>query len=129
MDSVTDQTTATDHSTPTDTVIYHNPRCNTARTALAALREAGIEPTVIKYLDTPPTRDELRSLLEAAGLKPSEAVRRRESVFRELGLGDATEDEILDAMAANPILIERPIVVTAKGTVLARPATRVDDVL
>ncbi|NLG56483.1 MAG: arsenate reductase (glutaredoxin) [Rhodococcus sp.] len=115
--------------TNADTTIYHNPRCGTSRTALAALRDAGIEPTVVKYLETPPSRTELAKLLEAAGLAPSEAIRRKEAVYRELELADATEDQLLDAMAANPILIERPIVVTAKGTVLARPAERVADVL
>ncbi|NLU82648.1 arsenate reductase (glutaredoxin) [Rhodococcus sp. HNM0569] len=109
--------------------IYHNPRCNTSRTALAALRDAGIEPTIVKYLETPPTRDELAALLDAAGLAPSQAIRKKEAVFRELGLADASDDELLDAMAAHPILIERPIVVTDKGTVLARPADRIDAVL
>lgn len=118
-----------DNTTSTAATIFHNPRCGTSRTALAALRDAGIEPTVIKYLETPPTRAELAELLEAAGLKPSEAIRRKELVFGELGLAGATEDQLLDAMASHPILIERPIVVTDKGTVLARPAARIDEVL
>lgn len=84
---------------------------------------------VVKYLDTPPTRDELSKLLDDAGLTPSRAVRRREPLYAELGLADADEQAILTAMAANPILIERPIVVTPKGTVLARPAEAVRAVL
>lgn len=109
--------------------IYHNPRCSTSRNTLKLLQDAGIEPTVVKYLETPPTRDELAGLLDAAGLKPSEAVRRKESLFAELGLADASEDEVLTAMAENPILIERPLVVTDKGTVLARPIEKVRDIL
>lgn len=109
--------------------IYHNQRCNTSRTVLRLIEEAGIEPTVIKYLETPPSRDGLRKLLDDAGLKPSQAVRTRESLYKELGLADATEDELLAAMVDNPILIERPIVVTDKGTVLARPADKVSDIL
>ncbi|NLE80586.1 MAG: arsenate reductase (glutaredoxin) [Rhodococcus sp.] len=109
--------------------IYHNQRCNTSRTVLKMIEESGVEPTVIKYLDTPPSRDGLRKLLDDAGLKPSQAIRKRESVYKELGLADATEDELLDAMVDNPILIERPIVVTDKGTVLARPADKVAEIL
>lgn len=109
--------------------IYHNPRCSTSRTALKLIEEAGIEPTIVKYLETPPSRDGLRKLLDDAGLKPSEAIRKKETVYKELNLSAASEDELLDAMVDNPILIERPIVVTDKGTVLARPADRVDAVL
>ncbi|WP_112300825.1 ArsC/Spx/MgsR family protein, partial [Rhodococcus wratislaviensis] len=87
------------------------------------------EPTVVKYLETPPSRDGLRKLLDDAGLKPSEAIRKKETVFKELGLAEASEDELLEAMVDNPILIERPIVVTDKGTVLARPAEKVREVL
>jgi arsenate reductase len=117
---------ATPHAT-----IYHNPRCSTSRNALAMLREAGIEPTVIKYLETPPSRAELAQLIEDAGLKPSQAVRRREALFAELGLDapDVTEDQILDAMAEHPILIERPIVVTGKGVRLARPIALVNELI
>mgnify|MGYP002652596743 CR=1 FL=1 len=109
--------------------IYHNPRCNTSRTVLRTLTDAGIEPTVVKYLETPPTRAQLTGLLADAGLRPSEAVRTRETLYKELGLAGADEDTILDAMVANPILIERPIVVTTKGTVLARPAEKVNEIL
>jgi len=109
--------------------IYHNPRCSTSRNTLKLLQDEGIDPTVVKYLETPPTRDELSALLDAAGLKPSEAVRRKEALYKELGLAEATEEEVLTAMAENPILIERPLVVTDKGTVLARPIDRVRDIL
>lgn len=109
--------------------IYHNPRCSTSRNTLKVLQEAGIEPTVVKYLETPPSRDGLRKLLDDAGLKPSQAIRRKEPLFAELNLADASEDELIDAMVENPILIERPIVVTDKGTVLARPVDKVREIL
>lgn len=109
--------------------IYHNPRCNTSRTVLKLIQEAGIEPTVVKYLETPPSKDGLRKLLDDAGLTASQAIRKREAVYKELSLKDASEDELIAAMVDNPILIERPIVVTDKGTVLARPADKVREVL
>jgi arsenate reductase len=109
--------------------IYHNPRCGTSRTVLGILTDAGLEPEVVRYLDTPPSRDELRALLDAAGLKPSQAIRRKESVYADLGLETVDEETLLAAMAENPILIERPIVVTDKGTRLARPAETVREIL
>ncbi|QCQ90090.1 arsenate reductase (glutaredoxin) [Rhodococcus sp. SGAir0479] len=117
------------NETATTATIYHNPRCSTSRNTLKLIEEAGLEPTVVKYLETPPTRDELSTLLSDAGLRPSEAVRRKEARFRELGLATASEDELLDAMVAEPILIERPIVVTDRGTVLARPYEKVREIL
>ncbi|MEE2031582.1 arsenate reductase (glutaredoxin) [Rhodococcus chondri] len=109
--------------------IYHNPRCSTSRNTLKVLQEAGLEPTIVKYLETPPSRDALRKLLDDAGLKPSEAIRKKEDLYKELNLADASEEELLVAMVDNPILIERPLVVTDKGTVLARPVDRVRDIL
>ncbi len=109
--------------------IYHNPRCSTSRTVLGIIQESGIEPTVVRYLDTPPSRDGLRKLLDDAGLLPSQAIRKREPKFAELGLAGADEDALLEAMVDNPILIERPIVVTDKGTRLARPADSVREIL
>ncbi|MDJ0393988.1 arsenate reductase (glutaredoxin) [Rhodococcus sp. G-MC3] len=109
--------------------IYHNPRCNTSRAALKLIQQAGIEPTVVRYLETPPTKDGLRKLLDDAGLTASQAIRTKEAVYKELGLKDSSEDELIAAMVDNPILIERPIVVTNKGTVLARPAEKVLDIL
>jgi len=111
--------------------IYHNPRCGTSRNTLALLRHAGIEPTVIEYLKTPPDRATLLRLITDAGLTPRGAVRQKETLFKELGLGDASvsEDTILDAMLAHPTLIERPFVVTEKGTRLSRPSEKVLDIL
>jgi arsenate reductase len=109
--------------------IYHNPRCNTSRTVLKMIEDAGIVPQVIRYLETPPTEDELRTLLADAGLAPRQAVRTRESIYKELELAEADDETLIAAMAAHPILIERPIVVTDKGTVLARPSDKVLAVL
>lgn len=113
----------------THATIYHNPRCSTSRNTLKLLQESGIEPTVVKYLDTPPSREELATLLADAGLKPSEAIRSKEARYKELGLADASEEDLLTAMVENPILIERPLVVTGKGTVLARPVDRVREII
>ena len=111
--------------------IYHNPNCGTSRNVLAMLREAGQEPTVIEYLKTPPSRLALKDLIARAGLTPSQAVRRKQPQFAELGLDKPgiTEDQILDAMAATPILIERPIVVTGKGVRLCRPKEKVLEIM
>ena len=110
-------------------VIYHNPRCSTSRKTLDLLRDNGIEPTVIQYLKTPPSRAELAKMIKDAGIDVRTAVRKRESLYAELNLADASDDELLDAMAANPILIERPFVVTPKGTRLARPIDTVREIL
>ncbi|WHT16774.1 arsenate reductase (glutaredoxin) [Crossiella sp. CA-258035] len=109
--------------------IYHNPRCSTSRNTLARLRESGEEPTVVDYLKTPPTREELAKLIADAGLTPAQAVRRKEKLFTELGLAEADDEALLDAMAEHPILIERPFVVTGKGTRLARPIQNVEEIL
>jgi arsenate reductase len=113
----------------TESVIYHNPRCTTSRKTLDVLRDNGIEPTVIQYLKTPPSRAELVKMIEDAGIDVRAAVRKRESLYDELGLADASDDELLDAMAKHPILIERPFVVTPKGTRLARPIDAVREIL
>ena len=110
-------------------VLYHNPKCSTSRKTLDLLRDNGIEPNVVQYLQTPPTREELVAMIAAAGIEVRAAVRKRESLYAEMGLADATDDELLDAMAANPILIERPFVVTDKGTRLARPIEAVQEIL
>ena len=110
-------------------VIYHNPRCSTSRNALKMLHDNGLEPTVVEYLKTPPTRGQLADMIHDAGIDVRSAVRRREPTYAELGLDDASEDELLDTMAANPILIERPFVVTPKGTRLARPIDIVREIL
>ena len=104
--------------------IYHNPSCGTSRNTLALLRHAGIEPTVIEYLKTPPDRITLLRLLVDAGLTPREAARQKGTPFDELGLGDpsVSDEAIIDAMLAHPILINRPFVVTDLGTRLCVPS-------
>ena len=114
---------------PDETVIYHNPKCTTSRKTLDLLRDNGFEPTIVQYLKTPPSRDELVSMIRDAGIDVRTAVRKREPLYAELNLADATDDELLDAMAEHPILIERPFVVTAKGTRLARPIDAVREIL
>jgi len=109
--------------------IYHNAKCSTSRKTLDLLRDNGIEPEVVLYLVTPPTRAELATMISDAGIEVRSAVRKRESLYTELGLADASDDELLDAMAAHPILIERPWVVTAQGTRLARPIEKVHEIL
>lgn len=110
-------------------VIYHNPRCSTSRKTLDLLRDNGIEPEVVQYLKTPPSRAQLVKMIKDAGIDVRTAVRKRESLYDELGLADASDDELLDAMAEHPILIERPFVVTPKGTRLARPIDAVREIL
>ena len=109
--------------------IYHNPKCSTSRKALQRMRDGGVEPTIVKYLETPPSRVALEKMIADAGIEVRQAVRKRESLYNELDLADATDDELLDAMATNPILIERPFVVTDTGTRLARPVESIDDIL
>jgi arsenate reductase (glutaredoxin) len=110
-------------------VIYHNPKCSTSRKTLDLLRDNGIEPEIVQYLKTPPTRAELVKMIKAAGIDVRTAVRKREALYAELRLADASDDELLDAMAEHPILIERPFVVTPKGTRLARPIDAVREIL
>jgi len=114
-----------------DVTIFHNSRCGTSRNTLAALREAGIEPHVVDYLAQPPSREELKDMIARAGLTPRDAVRSKEAVYAELGLNDpaTTDDALLDAMVAHPILINRPFVVTTKGVRLCRPAELVREIL
>ena len=112
-----------------DNVIYHNPRCSTSRKTLELLRDNGIEPTVVEYLKTPPSRAELARMIRDAGINVRDAVRKNEDVYRELGLDSAGDDELLDAMIANPILIQRPFVITGKGTRLGRPIETVREIL
>jgi arsenate reductase len=114
---------------PGKTVIYHNPKCTTSRKTLDLLRDSGFEPTIVQYLKTPPSRDDLARMIRDAGIDPRAAVRKREPLYAELELADATDDQLLDAMAEHPILIERPFVVTPKGTRLARPIDLVREIL
>jgi arsenate reductase len=111
--------------------IYHNPACGTSRNTLALIRAAGIEPTVIEYLQHPPTREQLATMIAEAGLTVREAIREKGTPYLELGLDypDLTDGQLLDAMIATPILINRPFVVTPLGTRLARPSEAVLDIL
>jgi arsenate reductase len=111
--------------------IYHNPLCGTSRKTLDILREEGADPLVIEYLKCPPSRDELQRLYRRAGITPREGLRAKEPLAAELGLtaNDATDDMILDAMMKHPTLINRPLVETEKGVVLARPQDKVRDIL
>lgn len=110
-------------------VIYHNPRCSTSRKTLDLLRDNGIEPEVVQYLKTPPSRSELVKMIKDAGIDVRKAVRKREALYDELNLAEASDDELLDAMVEHPNLIERPFVVTPKGTRLARPIDAVREIL
>src|SRR3954469_7969185 len=112
-----------------ESVIYHNPKCTTSRKTLDLLRDSGFEPTVIQYLKTPPSRNELVRMIRDAGIDARAAVRKREPLYADLGLADATDGELLRAMAEHPVLIERPFVVTPKGTRLARPIDLVREIL
>ncbi len=111
--------------------IYHNPRCGTSRNTLAMIRNSGEEPVVIEYLKTPPSRAKLVELIAAAGLGVRGIMRAKEALFTELGLADPakTDEALIDAMMAHPILINRPIVVTPLGTRLCRPSEVVLDIL
>lgn len=111
--------------------IFHNPRCGTSRNTLALIRNAGIEPTVVAYLETPPSREQLVQLIAASGLSVRDVMRSKEALCSELGLNDAarTDAELIDAMLTHPVLINRPIVVTELGTRLCRPSELVLDIL
>jgi arsenate reductase (glutaredoxin) len=114
-----------------DIIIYHNAACGTSRNTLAMIRNAGIEPHVIEYLKTPPARALLASLIERMGVSVRSVLREKGTPFHELGLGDAnlTDSQLLDAMMAHPILINRPIVVSPLGVKLCRPSEAVLDLL
>ncbi|MGQ4659410.1 arsenate reductase (glutaredoxin) [Lysobacter sp. F6437] len=114
-----------------DTRLYHNPRCSKSRGTLELLRERGVEPRVIAYLDTPPPADELRGLLAMLDLPARDLLRTGEAEYAELGLADTgkSEDELIDAMARHPRLIERPIFVHGGRAVIGRPPERVLDLL
>lgn len=111
--------------------IYHNPKCGTSRNTLAMIRQSGVEPTVIEYLKTPPSRERLVALIAAMGISPRDLLRQKGTPFDALGLGDEglTDDQLIDAMMAHPILINRPIVETPKGTRLCRPSEVVLQIL
>lgn len=110
-----------------DVIIYHNPVCGTSRNTLALIRNAGVEPHVIEYLKTPPSRTLLKQLLERAGLTVRDILREKGTPFAELNLGDPSlsDDILLDAIEAHPILMNRPLVVSPKGVKLCRPSEAV----
>ena len=111
--------------------IYHNPACGTSRTVLGMLRAKGIEPEIVEYLKNPPKRTEMQKLLAGMGMTPRGVLRRKGTPFDELGLDNPalTSAQLLDALEQHPILMERPIVVTSKGTRICRPAERLNDLL
>jgi arsenate reductase len=111
--------------------IYHNPDCGTSRNTLAMIWQSGVEPTVIEYLKTPPTRGTVVKLIANAGLSVRDALRKKDTPYEELGLGNPgkSDEELLDAIEAHPILLNRPFVVTPIGTLLCRPSEAVLDIL
>jgi len=111
--------------------IFHNPACGTSRNTLAMIRNAGIEPTIVEYLNTPPDRHTLQTMIRDAGLTVREAIREKGTPYAELGLAapSLSDDQLLDAMLAHPVLINRPFVVTNLGVRLCRPSERVLDIL
>ena len=114
-----------------DVIIYNNPDCGTSRNTLALIRDAGVEPHIIEYLKTPPSRALLKQLVERMGVSVRAVLREKGTPYADLGLADPslTDDQLLDAMAAHPILINRPIVVSPKGVRLCRPSEQVIDLL
>ena len=114
-----------------DVVIYHNPDCGTSRNTLALIRNAGIEPHVVEYLKTPPNRAMVRQLAERAGITVRDLLREKGTPYADLGLADpsVTDDQLLDAIEAHPILLNRPLVVSPKGVALCRPSEAVLDLL
>jgi arsenate reductase len=121
----------TTKSTAVDIVIYHNPECGTSRNTLAMIRNAGIEPHVVEYLKTPPSRALLVELIDRAGITPRDLLREKGTPFADLDLGDVSlsDDALVDAMMAHPILINRPLVVSPLGVKLCRPSEAVLDLL
>ena len=111
--------------------IYHTPACGTSRNTLAMIRQSGVEPTVIEYLKTPPSREKLVELIAAMGIPVRALLREKGTPYKELGLDDPkwTDDDLLDSMVKHPILINRPIVVTPKGVKLCRPSEAVLEIL
>ncbi|HEY4345254.1 MAG TPA: arsenate reductase (glutaredoxin) [Parvibaculum sp.] len=109
--------------------IWHNPRCSTSRTTLSLLEQHGLQPTIVEYLKTPPSADELKSVLKKLHMKPRELMRKKEAVYKELGLDkeDLSDDKLIQAMVDNPILIERPVVLFGARAALGRPPENVLD--
>ncbi len=113
-----------------DVTIYHNPRCSKSRQTLQLLKDNGVDPQVVEYLETPPSEDELKRILGKLGISAADLVRSKESAFKDLGLSkSSTEEELIGAMAANPILIERPIVIKGGKARIGRPPESVTEIL
>lgn len=114
-----------------DLIIYHNPRCSKSRQTLALLEEKGVEPQVVKYLETPPDAETLEAILQKLGLEPADIVRKKEAEYKELGLADRELDRraYIELLVANPKLIERPIVVKGQQAAIGRPPENVLDIL
>jgi len=111
-------------------IIWHNPRCSKSRNSMALLEEKGVEAEVVKYLDTPPTKEELKTLLSQLGMSARELMRTKEDIYKELGLKDVEDEEkLIEAMVANPKLIERPIVIKDGKAVIGRPIENVVELL
>lgn len=112
-------------------VIWHNPKCSTSRNVLETIRASGVEPTIIDYVKNPPSAAEIKAALKAMGMRPRELLRRNGTPYDELGLDDPkhSDAELLDAMTKHPLLIQRPVVRTSKGTRLCRPADRIKEIL
>jgi arsenate reductase (glutaredoxin) len=113
------------------TIIWHNPKCSTSRKVLEMIRAKGVEPTVIDYQQTPPSAAEIKAALKSMGMKPRDLLRRKNTPYDELGLDDPklSDTQLVAAMAEHPLLIERPVVHTKKGTRLCRPAERLQEIL
>ncbi|ETD72132.1 arsenate reductase [Pelistega indica] len=111
--------------------IYHNPRCSTSRNTLALIEEKGITPTIVEYLKHPLTKVQIQDILKRSGLTAKELIRQKEALFTELNLDKegATEEQLIDAMVAHPVLVNRPIVITPKGVRLCRPIEVVNEIL
>ena len=111
--------------------IYHNPDCGTSRNTLAIIRDAGVEPEIVEYLQAPPGRERLVEMIAAMNIPVRDLLRRKGTPYEELGLDDEkwTDDQLIDFMVAHPILMNRPVVVTDKGTALCRPKEKVYDLL
>ena len=117
-------------NTSKTTRILHNPRCSKSRQTLELLREQGIEPEIIEYLKTPPDREELEAIIDTLGIEPRDLIRRHEARYKELDLDqDLGRDELIDIMVANPILIERPIVISGGKAAIGRPPKKILDIL
>jgi len=112
------------------TIIWHNPRCSKSRAGLKHLEEQGIDPEVVRYLDTPPSEAQIREVLRKLGMAPRELMRTKEAIYRELGLKNVTDDDaLIAAMAEHPKLIERPVVIHGDKSVVARPAEKIAEIL